>query len=76
MGKIKKQILPDKQPKEKTYSGISKKYGIRIDKNNNPVIFIDDIPHFFTQQQYDAFLKQALKIAKEMNPEIDYTKYL
>lgn len=54
----------------------SKKFNILIDINNNPVIWIDDIVHFFTQSQYDALLKDVIKKAKEMNPEVDYTKYL
>lgn len=74
MGKIKKQILPTDEPKE--ISVISKKFNVIIDKNNNPVIWIDNVVHFFTQSQYDAFIKQSLYIAHKMNPEIDYSKYL
>jgi hypothetical protein len=70
----KKQIIESDKPKE--ISAISKKFNVIIDKNNNPVIWIDDIVHFFTQSQYDAFIKQSLYIAHKMNLEIDYSKYL
>jgi len=52
-----------------------RKFNIDIDKNNNPVIWIDDDIHFMTKVQFDAFVKQSFKIAKTINPEIDYIKY-
>lgn len=73
MGKNRKQILPTDKIKE---NKISLKFNIIIDKNNNPVIWIDDVVHFMTQTQFNAFLQQSIKIAVIMNPEIDYSKYL
>lgn len=48
------------------------KFKLGIDKNNNPIITIDNIIHFMDNVQFHAFTCGIINISKKINPEIDY----
>jgi len=51
---------------------IKKKFKLGIDKNNNPIVTIDEVIHFFNQSQFHAFTLAVVNVSRKMNPEIDY----
>lgn len=49
-----------------------KKFQLGIDKNQNPIVTIDNTIHFFNGNQFHAFTLGILNVAKKINPEVDY----
>jgi hypothetical protein len=66
----------DWRDSKESKSIIIPKFRLGIDKNNNPIVTIDNIMHFMSQEQFDAFLYSIISIAQKMNPEKDYSEYI
>lgn len=49
------------------------KFRLGIDKNNNPLVTIDNYLHFMTAKQFDAFAWAVLNVARKINPEVNYS---
>lgn len=46
------------------------KFKLGIDKNNNPVITIDNTIHFMNKRQFHAFTCGIFNINKKISPEV------
>lgn len=74
-GKVEKSPEKNVSHQKKNDPMIIKKFQLGIDKNNNPIVTIDNVMHFMNQKTFYAFTMGIININKKLNPEADFNKF-